>query len=127
MEFYRYLDAAVEEVKRALEGGGVAILVPPGSARGEVAKRLVEESVVSEDDVLLYEDLHRRLGIGRPFKRVGEQFYVGEQPLLDYLARGGMLKWALREKGRNCAKGHGGGPPHTQDSARKAGGGGEVV
>jgi len=98
VEFGRCLDAAVEEVKRALKGGGVAILVPPGSARGVVAMRLVEEGVVSEDDVLLYEGLHRRSGVGRPFRRVGEQFYVGEEPLLRYLKRGESLKWALRKR-----------------------------
>jgi len=103
VEFGQYLAAATDEVKRALRGGGVAILVPPGSARGEVAKRLVEEGVVGEDDVLLYEELHRRLGLGKPLRREGGQFYVvvegGEVPLLQYLKGGVTLRFALRQRG----------------------------
>jgi len=76
-------------VKEAIKGGGVAILVPPGSARGEVAKRLVDEMAV--DDVLLYEDLHRRLGVGRPLRVEDGQFYVGKEPLLQYIMGGATL------------------------------------
>jgi len=98
VEFGQYLAAAVEKVKEALGGGGVAILVPPGSARGEVAKRLVKEGIVSEDDVFLYEELHKRVGVGRPLRRAGGQFYVGEEPLLSYLKRGVTLRYALRQR-----------------------------
>jgi len=96
MEFGQYLAAVVEEVKKALGGGGVAILVPPGSARGEVAKRLVEEGAV--DDILLYEALHKRVGVGRPLRRAGGQFYVGEEPLLHYLKRGTTLGSVLKQR-----------------------------
>jgi len=100
VEFDRYLAAAVEEVENALEGGGVAILVPPGSARGEVARRLVEEKVV--DDVLLYEELHKRVGVGRPHRREGDRLYVvveGDKvSLLQYLKGNVMLGSALRQR-----------------------------
>jgi len=98
VEFSQYLAAAAEEVEKALGGGGVAILVPPGSARGVVAKRLIREGIVSEDGVLLYEELHRRLGLGRPLKREGDRFYVGEKPLLNYLKGDTTLSFALRQK-----------------------------
>jgi len=98
VEFDRYLATAVEKVKKALGGGGVVILVPPGSARGEVTKRLVHEGIVGEDDVVLYEDLHRRVGVGRPLRRVGTQLYVGEEPLLHYLKHGVVLGPALRQR-----------------------------
>lgn len=89
MEFGQYLAAAAEKVKKELGDGGVAILVPPGSARGEVAKRLVEEGVVGEDDVLLYEALHKRVWVSRPLRVKDGQFYVVEEgdrvvPLLHY-------------------------------------------
>jgi len=94
--FGDYLVAVVDDVKKALEGGGVLILVPPGSARGEVAKWLVHKGAV--DDVLLYEERHRGVRVGRPLQMVSRQFYVGEKPLLQYLKSGMTLGSALRQK-----------------------------
>lgn len=91
-----YLAAVVEDVKKALGGGGVLIIVPPGSARGEVAKWLVHEGVVN--DVLLYEERHKGVRVGRPLQVVGRQFYVGEKPLLQYLKGGMTLGSALKQK-----------------------------
>jgi len=96
--FDKYLAAAVGEVEKALEGGGVAILAPPGSARDRVVVELVRRGIVAEDDVLLYEELHKRVGVGRPLRRAEGQFYVGEEPLLHYLKRGTTLGYALRQR-----------------------------
>jgi len=100
MEFDRYLAAAVEEVEKTLGGGRVAILVPPSSARGEVAKRLVEKGVV--DDVLLCEELQGRVKVGRSLRREGGRLYVvvegDKMSLLQYLKGNVTLGSALRQR-----------------------------
>jgi len=67
MKFDRYLAAAVEVVKKTIEGGGVVIIVPPGSVRE--TKILIHEGTIDEDNVLLYEEFHRRGGrVERPLR-----------------------------------------------------------
>jgi len=95
--FNNYLDAAVKRVKKALEGGGVVILVPPGSAKDKVVGELARKNIIQSDDLLLYEELYKRVGVGRPLRRVEDQFYVGKQPLLHYLKRGVTLGSKLRK------------------------------
>jgi len=72
--------------------------VPPGSARDKVVVELVKRGVVGGGDTLLYEDLRRKVELGGPLKRKGDQFYVGEELLIDYLKRDTTLGYALRQR-----------------------------
>jgi len=98
--FDKYLDKTVREVEKALGGGGMVILIPPGSAKDKVVGKLA--NIISPDGLLLYKELHERIRVGRLLRVENGQFVVEEGgkvvPLLEYLKGGVVLGSALKQR-----------------------------
>jgi len=86
-----------EEIEQ-LAKDGIVFLIPPGSRRGEVVKKLKGLGI----EILVYDELYNKICNGscddKNIKPVGKDLSVENKDLVEYIKNGGKLKDALERK-----------------------------